>query len=306
MQTAKQTKTRFNDLSDEMLVQHNFPRILPHSSNNIYQDAKRDNYSPRRLALLSDLRNAIAAHTLHLYYQPKAELNTGLVKGVEALTRWQHPQYGFIPPDQFIPLAEQSGLIEPLTRWVLETAIAQCQHWLKSGLKLSVAVNLSMLNLLNANLPAAIAGLLAKYKVPPHLLCCEITESAVMIDKEHTIQVLHRLRELGIHISIDDYGTGYASLSYLKLLPADELKIDRAFVQHMAEDYSDQAIVQSTVNLAHSLGMHVVAEGVEDQASWNLLASLGCDLAQGYYLSRPVPAQTLRRWLNQRNKAAAV
>ena len=268
-----------------------------------FYDNSLDQYSPRRLALLGDLRKAIANHELRLYYQPKAELKTGLVKCVEALVRWQHPTHGFIPPDQFIPLAEQTGLIKPLTHWVVETAVKQCRHWLDNGLNLNVAVNLSMWNLRDVSLPDTIAGLLTQYRVPPHLLCVEITESAIMTDAEHTIQVLHRLFALGIRISIDDYGTGYASLSYLKHLPADELKIDRTFVQNMTTDVANQAIVRSTVNLAHSMGMFVVAEGVEDQETLHLLALLKCDLVQGYYLSRPIPATDLERWLNERKEA---
>ncbi len=263
-------------------------------------DAQQDQHNPRRLALLGDLRQAIAAEQLRLYYQPKAELHSGQVKSVEALVRWQHPAHGFIPPDQFIPLAEQTGLIAPLTRWVVETAIAQCRRWLDAGLALSVAVNLSMWNLRDVRLPETIAGLLAQYRVPAHLLCLEVTESAVMTDAEHTLQVLGRLFDLGARIAIDDYGTGYASLSYLKRLPADELKIDRAFVKQMSRDRADQAIVRSTVNMAHSLGIRVVAEGVEDQETWSLLGRLRCDIAQGYYLSRPVAAADLERWLGER------
>lgn len=263
-------------------------------------DAQHDQNTPRRLALLGDLRKAIATQELRLYYQPKAEVRTGLVKSVEALVRWQHPTLGFIPPDQFIPLAEQTGLIMPLTRWVLETAIQQCRQWLDSGLDIGIAVNLSMWNLRDTNLPDTIAALLMRYKVPPHLLCVEITESAVMTDTEHTLQVLNRLFASGILIAIDDYGTGYASLSYLKRLPADELKIDRAFVQHVTTDSTDQAIVRSTVDMAHSMGLQVVAEGVEDLETWNMLETLGCDIVQGYYLSRPVPAQTLEPWLVER------
>jgi len=269
-------------------------------------DARQDQFSPYRLALLGDLRKAIATHELRLYYQPKADLKTGLVYSVEALLRWQHPTHGFIPPDQFIPLAEQTGLIGPLTHWVVETAVQQCRRWLDGGLDLSVAVNLSMWNLRDASLPDTIAGLLTKYRVPPRFLCIEITESAVMGDAEHTLQVLNRLFALGVRIAIDDYGTGYASLSYLKHLPADELKIDRSFVQHMAENRADQAIVQSTVNMAHSLGQRVVAEGVEDQATWNMLVAFRCDIAQGFYLSRPVPAQDLEYWLDKRKEAVAL
>ncbi len=268
-------------------------------------DVCYDQYSPRRLALLGDLRKAIATHELRLYYQPKAELRTGLVKSVEALIRWQHPIHGFIPPDQFIPLAEQTGLIGSLTHWVVATAIQQCRQWLDSGLHLSVSVNLSMSNLRDVSLPDTIAGLLTQYRVPPHLLCCEITESAVMVDTERTLQVLNRLFALGVRIAIDDYGTGYASLSYLKHLPADELKIDRAFVQHVTTVRADEAIVRSTVNMAHALGIQVVAEGVEDQDTWNLLGTLGCDIVQGYYLSRPISAQGLECWLCDRKELAA-
>jgi diguanylate cyclase (GGDEF)-like protein len=271
-----------------------------------FYDNSLDQYSPRRLALLGDLRKAIANHELRLYYQPKAELKTGLVKCVEALVRWQHPIHGFIPPDQFIPLAEQTGLIKPLTHWVVETAVKQCRHWLDNGLNLNVAVNLSMWNLRDVSLPDTIAGLLTQYRVPPRLLCVEITESAIMTDAEHSLQVLHRLFASGIRISIDDYGTGYASLSYLKHLPADELKIDRAFVQNMTTDVANQAIVRSTVNLAHSMGMYVVAEGVEDQATLHLLAVLNCDMAQGYYLSRPISARDLERWLDERKEATTL
>jgi len=268
-----------------------------------FYDIRHDQYDPHRLTLLGDLRKAIANSELRLYYQPKADLHTGLVNGVEALVRWQHPTQGFIPPDQFIPLAEQTGLIAPLTRWVVETAIRQCREWLDAGRELRVAVNLSARNLHDPGIPEAIADLLAQYGVPPHLLCCEITESAVMVDAEHALHMLHRLFTLGVRIAIDDYGTGSASLSYLKRLPADELKIDRAFVQHVTTDQADQAIVRSTVNLAHSLGIQVVAEGVEDQATWDLLANLKCDIAQGYYLSRPIPPPDLVRWLDARQEA---
>ncbi len=275
-----------------------------HKRCSLY-DAQYDSDSRLRLALLGDLRRAIATNELHLYYQPKAELKTGLIKSVEALLRWQHPVHGFIPPDQFIPLAEQTGLIGPLTHWVVETALKQCQRWLDEGVALGVAVNLSMSNLRDTSLPDSIAGLLARYRVPPHILCCEVTESALMTDAAHTIEVLNRLFALGVRIAIDDFGTGYASLSYLKHLPADELKIDRAFVQHLTTDGADQAIVRSTVNMAHSMGMQVVAEGVEDSATWHLLQSLRCDIAQGYYLSRALPAHDLERWLDEKKEAAA-
>jgi diguanylate cyclase (GGDEF)-like protein len=270
-----------------------------------FYDTDKDQYSPHRLALLADLRKAIATDELCLFFQPKAQLETGQVKSVEALVRWQHPTYGFLSPDQFLPLAEQTGLIEPLTHWVLETAIAQCRRWLDMGITLGVAVNLSTWNLRNPKLPDMLNTLLEKHGVPAHLLYMEITESAVMTDVEQSIQILERIRESGIRIAVDDYGTGYSSLSYLKQLPVDELKIDRAFVQHLAANNTDQAIVQSTVTLAHHLGMSVVAEGVEDLATWDLLTTMGCDIIQGYYLSRPVPAQELEKWLATRKELVA-
>ena len=276
-----------------------------HKGHAIY-DAQLDQYSPRRLALLAELREAIANDGLRLYYQPKAELKTGRVKSVEALVRWQHPTQGFIPPDQFIPLAEQTGLIEPLTQWVLETAMQQCRDWLESGIELGVAVNLSTWNLRDMSLPETIARLLARYQVTPNLLTVEVTESAIMEDKELTLQVLNRLFALGLRVAIDDYGTGYASLAYLKHLPAEELKIDRAFVRHVTSDLADQAIVRSTASMAHSLGIRVVAEGVEDQECWDQLVALKCDIAQGYYLSRPAPACDLERWLGERNTRYAL
>ena len=265
-------------------------------------DARHDQYHPHRLALLGALGQAIATHELHLYYQPKAELKTGLVGSVEALLRWQHPTQGCMPPDQFLPVAEQTELIMPLTRWVVETAVEQCRNWLDSGLELGIAVNLSVRNLCDTTLPDTIAGLLAQYRVPPHLLCVEITESAVMGDAERSLHVLNRLFALGVRIAIDDFGTGYSSLSYLKRLPADELKIDRTFVQQMTTNQADEAIVRATLTMAHSLGLHVVAEGVEDQETWNRLATLGCDTVQGYYLSRPLPARELEHWLEDRQE----
>ncbi len=261
-------------------------------------DVVHDQYNPQRLALICDLRQAIVSRTLTLHYQPKADLTTGKVLCVEALLRWHHPTRGFVPPDQFIPLAEQSGLIASLSHMVLETAIQQCRLWIDSGFKLEVAVNLSMRNLLDTKLPDTIADLLARYGVPGRLLCVEVTESAMMTNVERTHDVLMRLFEQGVRISIDDFGTGYSSLAYLKRLPIDELKIDRCFVQYMTSIRSDSSIVRSTVLMAHRLGVRVVAEGVENQETWDLLASMGCDIAQGYYLSRALPAPELEDWLN--------
>jgi len=276
-----------------------------HESYAFY-DATYDQYSPRRLALTGALRNAIASNELLLYYQPEADALTGFVQGVEALLRWQHPIYGFLSPDQFIPLAEQTGLITPLSAWVLETALRQCREWLRSGLELRVSVNLSMWNLRDECLPDTIAALLQTYCIPPRLLCLELTESAVMVDTERTLAVLSRITALGVRISVDDFGTGYSSLFYLKRLPVNELKIDRTFVQHMRDVEADAAIVRSTIELAHSLGLHVVAEGVEDIATWQQLRALGCDTIQGYYLSRPLPPHDFERWLRETKLEVAI
>ncbi len=265
-----------------------------------FYDSTSDESSPYRLALMGALRQAIASNTLHLYYQPKAEVKTGAVRSVEALLRWHHPTYGSVPPDQFIPLAEQIGLIGPLTLWVLETALKQCQTWRATGHEITIAVNLSMWNLRDVTLPDTIAALLQSYDIPASLLCVELTEGAMMTDINRTLQVLNRLVDLGVRISIDDFGTGYSSLAYLKRLPIDELKIDRSFVQHMATNEADEIIVRSTVALAHHLALSVVAEGVEDEVTWDKLAVLECDMIQGYYLSRPVSAAEFERWLRER------
>jgi diguanylate cyclase (GGDEF)-like protein/PAS domain S-box-containing protein len=268
-----------------------------HEGVALYKDAHDDQHRSHRLTLIGALRAAIATNGLKLYYQPKVSLKTGITSSVEALARWQHPVYGFVPPDQFITLAEQTGLINALTAWVLETAIQQCSTWLQSGLELSIAVNLSTWNLRDTALPDTILNLLTRYAVPPSLLRFEVTESAIMTDTDRALDVLTRISRLGISISVDDFGTGYSSLAYLKRLPIDELKIDRSFVQHMTEVEADATIVNSTVMLAHSLGLQVVAEGVEDQETLNRLADFHCDLAQGYYMSRPIPACELERWL---------
>lgn len=260
-------------------------------------DSTQDMYSPRRLALMGALRKAIINNELMLYYQPKVEISTGKVSSVEALVRWQHPEFGFIPPEQFIPLAEQTGLIIHLTRWVLETAAQQCSEWLRVGLELSIAVNLSMWDLRELTLPVTIGALLERYSLPVHLLHVEMTESVVMTDVERTLDILNRLSQLGIQISVDDYGTGYSSLAYLKRMPISELKIDRSFIMHMANSEADATIVQSTIAMAHSLGLKVVAEGVEDENVWNLLAEFKCDTAQGYYMSRPLSPLDLENWV---------
>ena len=251
---------------------------------------EKDRYSPRRLALVGELRSAAARRELEVYYQPKSCLRTGRVTGVEALLRWEHPVHGRVEPDEFIPIAEQTGSIRDLTTFVLREALMQCAAWRRSGLDLSVAVNLSVRSLLDADLPAEIAALLRRTGIPGPSLTLELTETSMMTDPARTAEVLARLHNLGLQLSVDDYGTGYSSLAYLRHLPVDEMKIDKSFVISMDDDDDADVIVRSTVDLAHNLGLRVVAEGVETGPSWDRLVKLGCDSAQGYYVSGPVPA----------------
>ncbi len=257
----------------------------------------QDQHSPDRLALMAELRAAIEEDQLELHYQPKVDFATGTVSGAEALVRWRHPQRGLVPPDEFIPLAEQSGQVKALSRWVLDHALRQARQWSSSGLSLGVAVNLSMRDLHDPALPDTVASLLARWQVDPATLTVEITESTLMADPVQALEIVRRLSRMGVHIAIDDFGTGYSSLAYLKRLPVDELKVDRAFVRHIASDSHDAAIVRSTIGLAHDLGLSVVAEGIEDQDSWNVLHTLGCDRAQGYFVSRPLAATDFTAWL---------
>ncbi len=273
-------------------------------SGVVVYDPALDRHAPARHALIEELRAAIEGGGLRLHYQPKVELTTGRVARVEALARWPHPRRGLLPPDQFIPLAEQAGLIGPLTRWVVEEALRQCGVWQRAGLPLGVNVNLSPLNLHDATLVADIAGLLVAHAVAPATLRLELTESAIITDMAHTATVLARLAALGVGIAIDDYGTGYSSLAYLKRLPIDEIKIDQSFVRYLTTNETDATIVASTIGLGHSLGLRVVAEGAEDAETVARLAALGCDAVQGYYYSRPLPSRALERWLRQRDEAA--
>jgi len=259
-------------------------------------DPAQDQHSPERLALVGELRDAIEQGALALHYQPQVDLATGQITGVEALVRWPHPAQGLIPPDLFIPLAEATGLIAPLTDWVLAEAIRQGREWQRAGHLLAVSVNLSMWNLLDPTLPDRVAALLQDHGLSPAWLRLELTESALMADPERAMEVLARLSGLDVDLAVDDFGSGYSSLAYLKRLPIDELKIDKGFVREMATDETDEAIVASTVALGHALGLRVVAEGIEDRATWERLREMGCDVAQGYYMSRPLPAAEVLRW----------
>jgi predicted signal transduction protein with EAL and GGDEF domain len=251
-----------------------------HAGFMVYDPAV-DQHSPRRLALLGGLRRALERDELVLHYQPKADLSSGQVLGVEALVRWQHPDHGLLGPGEFIPLAERTGLIHPLTRWVLDAALRQAGQWRRAGHELSIAVNVSTRSLLDRDFPDQVADRLAAWQVPAGSLVLEVTESAVMADPALALDVLGRLHALGVGLALDDFGTGYSSMAYLKALPVDELKVDRSFVGQMASSNSDAVIVRSTIDLGHNLGLHVVAEGVESESTWEELRTLGCDTAQG-------------------------
>ncbi len=256
-----------------------------------------DPYSPRRLALMGELSSAIDNDNLLLYFQPQVDIENNSVIGVEALARWKHHEHGFIPPDEFIPLAEKTGLTRKLTRWVLDKALEECAFLLSQGMEISVSVNLSSQNLHEPNFETRVKSLLAKHKVPPNFLMLELTETAVMLDPNHAQEVLTKLHEDGIRISIDDFGTGYSSLSYIKRLPLDEVKIDKSFIMDMVNDKDDSVIVDTTLHMSHNLGLRVVAEGVENEDTLNALREIGCDIAQGYYLTRPLSASDLLAWL---------
>jgi len=270
-----------------------------------YYEGEHDQNTTQRLELISGLRHAVLANEFTLYYQPKAQTRTGVIQCAEALIRWQHPAHGLIFPDRFIPLAEQSGFITALTMWTIERAMRQYKDWQAQGIELEIAVNLSMWDLHNPTFPAKIAALFEKYDVPTYRIRMEVTESAAMSNPDLTISVLKRLASLGINCSLDDFGTGYSSLTYIKQLPIDELKIDRSFIQHIIDTPADEAIVSSTITLAHSLGLQVVAEGVEDANTMRLLDALGCDITQGYFLSRPLPPVDFVLWLQKRERSFA-
>ncbi|TQN44219.1 diguanylate cyclase (GGDEF)-like protein [Blastococcus colisei] len=259
-------------------------------------DTGLDDHSPERLGLLGELRRAIDSGELVLHYQPKMAMVSEEVCGVEALVRWQHPERGIIPPALFIPLAERTPLIHPLTRYVIDTALAQCARWQAEGRTLQVAVNVSARNLLDDGFVDDVLELLVRRGVPAACLELEVTESAIMADPARAQQILGRLADAGITLSIDDFGAGYTSLAHLKDLPIHQLKIDRSFVASMTTDRSDALIVRAVVELGHNLGLTTVAEGVEDEATWQRLRAAGCDLAQGYHLARPMPASELEGW----------
>jgi diguanylate cyclase (GGDEF)-like protein len=259
---------------------------------------KHDNYSPTRLAIVGELRRAIEGDELVVHYQPEVHLETGETRRVEALVRWEHPKRGLLPPDEFIPIAQHTGLIRPLTGYVLDTALGQCREWRRQGFDMSVAVNLSGRDLLDLGLVDEVDRALARWELEPASLELEIPESTLLSDPTRVRRVLSRLSERGVRLAIDDFGSGHSSLSYVKRLPIDVIKVDKSFVLNMAVDEHDAAIVRSTIELAHDLGLTVVAEGVETEEVVERLTGFGCDTAQGFFLSRPVPAEELTEWLH--------
>ncbi|WP_025898259.1 putative bifunctional diguanylate cyclase/phosphodiesterase [Sneathiella glossodoripedis] len=257
------------------------------------EDAERR----QQLKLAQELPDAIEKNQLRLHYQPMIRMHDSTVVGVEALVRWQHPSKGLLFPDSFIHLAEGSGSIEALTRWVLDASIRQGAEWLKSGRKLTVSVNISALILHNPIFPDIVNRLLEQFAFPAELLKLEITESAIISDVVRATDVVTRLHDLGVKVAIDDFGTGYTSLAYIRKLPVDEIKIDKSFVLNMNTVSDDAVIVRTLLELARNLDLSVVAEGVEDRETWYMLAGLGCHVAQGYYMSRPIEKETFENWL---------
>jgi diguanylate cyclase (GGDEF)-like protein len=252
-----------------------------------------DRFDARRLALLGQIRPALERGELILHYQPKADMQSGRVVGVEALLRWRHPERGLLGPAEFVPLIEQTSLVGPVALHTIDLALAQTVRWRELGLELTCAVNLSARNLLDLELPDRVKDLLRDHHAEPGHLTVEVTESATMADPERAIEVLEQLRALGVGVSIDDFGSGNASIAYLTQLPADEVKIDRSLVTDMCASSRDEAIVRTTIDLAAHLGLHVVAEGIETRATWDRLRELGCETGQGFLISRPAPAEEL-------------
>jgi diguanylate cyclase (GGDEF)-like protein/PAS domain S-box-containing protein len=253
--------------------------------------------SADQLSLVVELRGAIERNELELFYQPKLHMKTGLMTRCEVLMRWNHPRRGLLAPSAFIPIAERTGLIRSLTDWLLDHSLEQCSRWQKSGAPIHVAVNISANSLLDQSLPGKIQAALEHWEVDPRFLKVEITESSIMADPAHALAILSMLQSMGVRLSVDDFGTGYSSLTHLRELPIDEIKIDKSFVLGMATSEADAAIVRTVIDLAHNLGKQVCAEGVEDETAWHALRDLGCDLAQGFWIARPMPADDLMQWL---------
>lgn len=268
-----------------------------HRGHEVYSPAN-DRYSPSRLKLVADLRLAIESGELEVHYQPKVELGQGRVLGVEALVRWNHPRNGLMAPDEFVPLAEHTGLIGPLTTHVLNRSLEEARKWVTAGIDdFHVSVNISVRNLLDASLADEIGRMLERWELPAGCLQLEITESHIMVDPSRAIAVLTKLDDMGVGLSIDDFGTGYSSLAYLKRLPVREIKVDKSFVLGMIVDENDALIVRSVIDLGRNLGLSVVAEGIENRELWTRLSGMGCEVGQGFHIARPLPSDRLEEWM---------
>ncbi len=261
-----------------------------------------DKQSSHRLTLMGELREAISCDELQIYYQPKVLSASNKLHAVEALVRWQHKVHGLMPPDDFISLAERTGLIQDLTLWVLKESLKQCAEWHKQNINIGVAVNLSPQCMLDPDFPEVLTGLLASYNFPAEFLTLEIKEASIMSNAERSLKFSERIHEMGVCVSIDNFGTGYSSFAYLKKLPISEIKIDKSFVMEMLKDESDATIVKSIIQLGHNLGLNVVAEGVEDEKTYLALKDMGCDILQGYFISRPAPAKDFMGWVQRKGK----
>jgi len=256
-----------------------------------------DNNNVYRLALMPELRYAIEKDALDLFYQPKVSIKTGEICGAEALLRWNHPEHGYVPPDEFIPMAERNRVIKQLTQWMLKRAFRDCAQWHKEGLPITISVNLSVKDLHDPELPDLISGVAIASSIKPEWIILEITESSVMAEPDHAMEIIKRLHDKGYRFSIDDFGTGYSSLSYLRKLPLAEIKIDKSFVLDLLCSDNDKAIVKTTINLAHNLGIKVTAEGVESKEIMSKLMEYDCDVAQGFFLSKPISVKDFTKWV---------
>jgi diguanylate cyclase (GGDEF)-like protein/PAS domain S-box-containing protein len=269
------------------------------SGFTFHQRDDQESRHPDQLSLVVEMRKAIEEDEFELYYQPKRHLRSGLMTRAEVLLRWNHPTRGLLLPVSFIPIAERTGLIKIMTDWILDRALQQCRAWQDEGAPVHIAVNVSAKSLLEETLPSKVQSLLDKWNVDPRFLKIEITESSIMADPAHALAIMSMLQSMGVRLSVDDFGTGYSSLTHLRELPIDEIKIDKSFVLGMTTSDADAAIVRTVIDLAHNLGKQVCAEGVEDAETLRYLEEMGCDLAQGYFISHPVPATALMTWLTE-------
>ena len=266
----------------------------------VYQ-SRIDATSDENLSLASEIKQAVEQNQLVLFVQPKVNFTTGRILSVEALVRWQHPVRGLLMPSQFIPFAEQTGNVNKITMWMLNEAARYVAEWQKEGLEMSVAVNVSAKDLIDIELPNKLGNILKNHQLYANAISLEITESSIMEDPARALDTVERIARMGVKLSIDDFGTGYSSLAYLKRLPLSELKIDRSFVNNIENDRNDEMIVRSTIDLGHNLGLSVVAEGIENKQVWAMLKAMGCDVGQGYLMSKPIPAANLNTWFTHWN-----